>query len=433
LLIYEAERLLIWTFEGTASVTNSASGSGSPATANNGPLTGIRVIDLTSVVFGPYATQTLGDMGADVIKVEPPEGDIMRSAFPARNPGMSGVFLTSNRNKRSVVLNLRKPDAYDAVLRLIKTADVFVHSMRPAAIEKLGLAYDKIAAVNPNIVYASAWGFRSTGPYADRPAYDDVIQGISGTADLPRRRGADRPDFAPMVMADKVAGLHAISAITMALFHRERTGEGQQVEVPMFETVTSFNFVEHLSGSAFVPPLAAPGYVRVMEPNRKPHRTSDGYMVVLPYNDKQCRGFFKAAGRPELADDERFATASVRARNVDKFYSLISELIATRTTAEWLPLLKEADVPAIQVNTLEDVLTDEHLMETGFIKEYDHPTEGRIRTTGIPLYFDKTPGSVTRLMPPLLGENTREVLAESGFAEAEIAALLESGAARQAG
>jgi crotonobetainyl-CoA:carnitine CoA-transferase CaiB-like acyl-CoA transferase len=426
-LIYEAECAPNWTFEGTASVTNSA-----PASKNNGPLTGIRVIDLTSVVFGPYATQTLGDMGADVIKIEPPEGDIVRSAFPSRNPGMSGVFLTSNRNKRSVVLNLRQPEALDTVMRLIKTADVFIHSMRPAAIAKLGLGYDKVAAVNPNIVYASAWGFRSTGPYADRPAYDDVIQGISGTADLTRRRGADKPDFAPMIMADKVAGLHAISAITMALFYRERTGEGQQVEIPMFETVTSFNFVEHLSGAAFVPPLAAPGYIRVLEPNRKPHRTSDSFMIVLPYNDKQCRGFFKAAGRPELADDERFATASLRSQNVDQFYGLISELIATKTTAEWLPLLKDADVPAVQVNTLEDVLVDEHLNATGFITEYDHPSEGRVRTTGVPLYFDKTPGSATRLMPPRLGENTREVLAESGFSEDEITALLENGAAKQA-
>ena len=218
----------------------------------HGPLTGIRVIDLTSVVFGPYATQTLGDMGADVIKVESPEGDIMRTAFPARNPGMSGNYLSANRNKRSIVLDLRKTDARDALLRLIATADVFVHSMRPAAIAKLGLDYTSVAAARPDIVYASAWGFRSNGPYADRPAYDDVIQGISGTADLTRRRGADAPDFAPMIMADKVAGLHAINGIAMALFHRERTGEGQQIEIPMFEAVTSFNFVEHLSGACLL-------------------------------------------------------------------------------------------------------------------------------------------------------------------------------------
>ena len=398
----------------------------------NGPLTGVRVVDLTSVVFGPYATQTLGDMGADVIKVEPPAGDIVRTAFPSRNPGMSGVFLNSNRNKRGIVLDLRKPEARAAVLRLIATADVFVHSMRPAAIAKLGLDYASVSAARPDIIYASAWGFRSNGPYADRPAYDDVIQGISGAADLPRRRGAEAPDFAPMVMADKVAGLHAISGITMALFHRERTGEGQQIEIPMFEAMTSFNFVEHLSGAVFEPPLAPAGYIRVLEPNRKPYRTRDGYMVVLPYNDKQCRGFFEAAGRPDLATDERFANAAARSRNVDQYYGLISELIAEKTTAEWVPLLSQADVPAIPVNTLEDVMVDEHLQATGFFQEYDHPSEGRVRTTAVPLHFEKTPGSATRLAPPRLGENTRDVLSENGFSDAEISALLESGAAGQA-
>lgn len=398
----------------------------------HGPLTGIRVIDLTSVIFGPYATQTLGDMGADVIKVEAPEGDIMRSAYPARNPGMSGVFLNCNRNKRSIVLNLRDPEAQQALLRLVATADVFVHSMRPAAIAKLGLDYDRVAAARPDIVYASAWGFRSSGPYADRPAYDDVIQGISGTTDLTRRRDGTAPDFAPMVMADKVAGLHAINGITMALFHRERTGQGQRIEIPMFESVSSFNFVEHLCGAAFVPALVPPGYSRVLEPNRRPYPTRDGYIVVLPYNDKQCRGFFEAAGRPDLADDERFASAGARSRHVDQYYRLISELIATKTTAEWVALLAQADVPAIPVNTLEDVMEDEHLQATGFFAEYEHPSEGRVRTTAVPLHFDKTPGSATRVSPPKLGADTRAVLAENGFTELEIAALLANGAARQA-
>ena len=414
-------------------VTDNSSKASSPGGPGlHGPLTGIRVVDLTSVVFGPYATQTLGDMGADVIKVEPPEGDIMRTAFPSRNPGMSGVYLSTNRNKRAIVLDLRRTDARAALMAVIRTADVFIHSMRPAAITKLGFDYDSVAAARPDIIYASAWGFSSAGPYADRPAYDDVIQGISGTADLIRRRGADAPDFAPMIMADKVAGLHAVSGISMALFHRQRTGEGQRIEIPMFEAVTSFNFVEHLSGAAFVPPLAKPGYARVLDPNRRPHKTRDGFMVVLPYNDKQCRGFFKAAGRPDLADDERFATASSRSRNVDQYYGLIGELIATKTTAEWTVLLDEADVPAIAVNTLEDVLDDDHMKATGFFAEYDHPSEGRVRTSGVPLQFARTPGSPTRRHPPRLGENTREVLAEAGMTEAEIAALIEAGGAREA-
>ncbi len=404
----------------------------SPTPASNGPLTGIRIIDLTSVIFGPYATQMLGDMGADVIKVEPPEGDIMRTANPSRNPGMSGVYLTTNRNKRAIVLNLREAGARDALLRLVTSADVFVHSMRPAAIAKLGFDYESVAVAKPDIVYASAWGFRSDGPYADRPAYDDVIQGISGTCDLARRRGGEAPDFAPMVMADKVAGLHAVAGITMALFHRQRTGEGQRIEIPMFEAVTSFNLIEHFSGAAFDPPLAPPGYARVLDPNRKPHRTKDGFMVVLPYNNKQARSFFQAAGRPDLAEDERFATANARSRNVDKYYAAISELMATRTTAEWVEVLKAADVPSMPINSLEDVLEDEHLNETGFVMSYEHPSEGALRTTGLPLHFAKTPGSAIRRPAPRLGQNTREVLAENGFSADEIDALIASGAAGQA-
>ena len=305
--------------------------------------------------------------------------------------------------------------------------------MRPAAIAKLGFGYESVKAVNPNIIYASAWGFRSTGPYADRPAYDDVIQGISGIADLTRRRGAETPDFAPMIMADKVAGLHAVSAITMALFHRERTGEGQQVEIPMFESVTSFNFVEHLSGAAFVPPLAPPGYIRVLDPNRKPHRTRDGFMVVLPYNDKQCRGLLQ--GRWPARSRRRRTLRLGNAAQPQCRSVLRSDFRTDRDEDDGgmgRRCVKEADVPAIPVNTLEDVLEDEHLKATGFFVEYDHPSEGRVRTTGVPLQFDKTPGSPTRRMPPRLGENTREVLAEAGFSDDEIAALLASGAAGEA-
>jgi crotonobetainyl-CoA:carnitine CoA-transferase CaiB-like acyl-CoA transferase len=217
----------------------------------------------------------------------------------------------------------------------------------------------------------------------------------------------------------------------MALFHRERTGEGQSIEIPMFETVTSFNFAEHLSGAAFVPPLAPPGYVRVLDANRRPHKTLDGFMVVLPYNDKQARGFFEAAGRPDLAQDERFATARARAQNVDQYYGLISELVATRTSAEWTELLRRADVPSIAVNTLEDVIGDPHFAATGFFVEYDHPSEGRVKTTNVPLHFDSTPGCATRRPPPRLGQHTREVLEEAGLADGEVAALIETGAAVQ--
>ena len=397
----------------------------------DGALRGVRVVDLTSVVFGPYATQTLGDMGADVIKVEPPEGDIMRTAQPARTQGMGGVYLNANRNKRAIVLDLKQQPARDALLRVVRDAHVFIHSLRPPAIAKLGLTYEALRAVKPDIIYASAWGFYSKGPYARRPAYDDVIQGMSGTANLTQRRGSDAPDFAPMVMADKVSGLHAVNAVVTALFHHARTGEGQEIEIPMFESTTAFNLIEHFSGAVFEPPLSPPGYARVLDPNRKPHKTADGFMVVLPYNDKQVRAFFTAANRPELATDPRFANATVRSANIDAFYATVAEVIAEKSTAEWTALLSKADVPSVPINRIEDVLDDPHFRETGFFETYEHPTEGTIRTTAVPLKFSKTPGNATRLPPPQLGQHTREVLREAELDDSEIDALLTSGAAWQ--
>lgn len=402
-----------------------------PAPQATGPLAGIRIVDMTSVIFGPYATQMMGDAGAEIIKVEAPEGDIVRAASSSRSKGMGAVFLNINRNKRSVVLDLKRPEARDALLALIKTADVFIHSVRPQAIAKLGLAYEDVAAAKPDIIYCSAWGFWSKGPYAERPAYDDVIQGISGICDLPRRRGADAPDFAPMVIADKVSGLHAVAAVTMALYHRLRTGEGQYVEVPMLEAITSFNLVEHIGGAAFEPPEGEMGYNRLLVPERRPHRTADGFMVVLPYTNRQWRAFIEAAGRDDLADDPRIDDAALRAKQHGAMYSLIAEIMPTRTTAEWLKLLREADIPSERVNALEDLENDPHLKQTGFFKSYDHPTEGRARTTDVPLKFAASPAEPLRRTAPRLGQHTREALAEAGLSAAEIDALIESGAARE--
>jgi len=396
-----------------------------------GPLAGIRIVDLTSVVFGPYATQMLGDMGADVIKVEPPEGDIMRSAASSRSKGMGAVFLNANRNKRSIVLDLKQPDAIQALLKIVATADVFIHSVRPQAIKKLGLSYDDVRAAKPDIVYCSAWGFWSEGPYAERPAYDDVIQGMSGTTDLARKRGAANPDFAPMVMADKVSGLHAVAAVSMALLHRERTGEGQEVEVPMLESITSFNLVEHLSGAVFEPPIGPMGYSRVLVPDRKPHATADGFMVVLPYTNKQWHSFFKAAGRTEMLGDPRLNDAVLRAQQTAEMYAMIADIMRSKTTAEWEKLLSEADIPNVKVNSLEEVLDDHHLNATGFFKLYDHPTEGRIRTTEAPLKFKKTPGQAVRVPPPGLGQDTMAILEEAGISSENASALIASGAARK--
>ncbi len=397
-----------------------------------GPLNGVRIVDLTSVVFGPYATQMLGDMGADVIKIEPPEGDIMRAAAARRSPGMGAVYLTINRNKRSAVLDLKRRGAKAALLKLCATADVFVHSLRPQAIKKLGLTYAEVAAARPDIIYCSAWGFRSDGPYAERPAYDDVIQGMAGIADLTLRRGAENPEFAPMVMADKVSGLHAVAAISMALFHRQRTGEGQEIEVPMFECVASFNLAEHMSGAAFEPPLDQMGYSRVLVEHRRPHKTKDGYMVVLPYNNRQWRNFFTAAGRTDMLDDPRTNDAALRATKNAEMYAMISEIMLQRTTAEWETLLNQADVPSERVNRLEDLEADEHFAATGFFHAYEHPSEGRLKTPGAPLQFSNTPAQTVRLHPPRLGEQTREVLSEAGLSDGEIDDLIDSGEAADA-
>ena len=397
--------------------------------AATGPLAGVRIVDLTSVVFGPYATQILGDMGAEILKIEPPEGDIMRAASASRSPGMGAVYLTVNRNKRSAVLDLKKPEAHAALLRICASADVFVHSLRPQAIAKLGLDYASVSRAKPDIVYCSAWGFRSDGPYAERPAYDDVIQGMSGIADLPMKRGGTAPEFAPTVLADKVSGLHAVAAITAALLHRERTGQGQAVEVPMFESVVSFTLAEHMAGAVFDPPLDEMGYSRVLVEHRRPHRTKDGFMVVLPYNNRQWRNFFTAAGRTEMLDDPRTNDPVLRASKNAEMYAMISEIMTEKTTAEWEVILAEADVPAQRVNRLEDLENDEHFRATEFFHAYDHPSEGRLKTPSPPLQFSATPCQVIRHPPPGLGEQTREVLSEAGLAEDEIEQLLATRAA----
>lgn len=402
-------------------------------TQPTGPLAGVRIIDLTAVILGPYCTQTLGDMGADVIKVEAPEGDIARAAGPSRSPGMGPLHLNANRNKRSIVLDLKQPEARAALLRLVAGADVFVHSMRPQAIDKLGLAYADLVAVKPDIIHCSLWGFGSTGPYAERPAYDDVIQGLSGLADLAARRSGGAPELAPAIIADKTTGLMAVGAITAALYHHAKTGQGQAVEVPMLETMVSYNLVEHLFGAVFEPHDGAMGYGRALASHRKPHRTADGYMVVLPYTSRQWQGFLEAAGLGARKDEPWTQDANLRSRMADELYGMIGSAMGQFTSAEWSRLLDKADVPNVAVATLEDLLVDPHLAATGFFKTYDHPTEGRLRTTDVPVRMSVTPGEAVRRPPPRLGGDTRSVLAEAGFTTVEIDALLASGAARGSG
>jgi formyl-CoA transferase len=302
--------------------------------------------------------------------------------------------------------------------------------MRPRAIERLGLAYGDLAVANPKIVYCATYGYRKGGPYSDRAAYDDMIQGASGLASLLGRRFGE-PSYVPTVMADKTVALAVVGSVSMALFHRERTGEGQELEVPMYETMVSFVMLEHLHGQTFVPAMGETGYPRVLSSNRKPYRTKDGYVGVLPYSDKQWKALFAVVGRPDMAEDPRFATLAARAENIDAIYTELAEQVAARTTAEWLDVLDAANVPATPINNFDSLIEDPHLKAVGFWRTLDHPSEGMLCTADIPVTFSKSPGSL-RLPPPRLGEHTAEVLGEGGLDEAEIAVLCATGAAVQA-
>jgi crotonobetainyl-CoA:carnitine CoA-transferase CaiB-like acyl-CoA transferase len=390
----------------------------------SGPLSGIRVLDLTSVVFGPLCTQVLGDQGADVIKIEGPEGDTTRQTGPARSPGMAALFLGLNRNKRSVVLDLKHEAAKSALWKLIEKADVLVHSIRPKAVERLGFAPEAVLARNPRIVYCALTGYGTGGPYAGQPAYDDVIQGQSGIASLMSQL-AGEPRYAPMIMGDKTCGLVASQAITAALLARERTGTGQYVEVPMLETMAAFTLAEHMFGHTFEPPHGGIGYNRVLAPWRKPYKTSDGYIAMLVYTDAQWRRFWKLVGREPLGEDSRFATMAARADNIAEIYRIAGECMLERTTEDWLAALTELEIPCAHVRSLEDLLTDEHLAAVGFFQRRAHPSEGNLVMPGPAARFEATPAGIARLQPRL-GEHTREVLAEAGLSAAEIARAIGS-------
>lgn len=391
------------------------------------PLAGIRVIDLTSIVLGPLASLTLAGLGAEVIKVEAPEGDNVRNAGCMRHDGMGHVFLHGNRGKKSVVLDLKNPDAREALLALLEGADVFISNVRPAAMKRLGLGAGTLAQANPRLIQVTACGYASSGPYADRPAYDDLIQGAAGIPWLMQKHTGGEPRYAPISLADRVTGLHLVYAVTAALFARERTGSGCQVEVPMFESVAHFVLADHLAGRSFEPPAGPAGYDRLLSTHRRPYRTADGFLCVLVYNDRHWQRFLDAIGQPErFTQDERFSSQAMRSRNIHQIYGFVGEVMRTRTTQEWIELLGALDIPHQVPNTMDELLADPQLAASGLIGEQAHPTEGSMRVLGSPVTFAGVEPAL--LSPaPRLGEHSLEVLRGVGVPEAQIERLLAGG------
>jgi crotonobetainyl-CoA:carnitine CoA-transferase CaiB-like acyl-CoA transferase len=394
----------------------------------SGPLHGVRVLDLTTVVMGPYATQILGDFGADVVKVEPPGGDVMRYAWPFRNPGMGHIFLNANRNKRSIVLDLKQQLAREACLALAKRADVLVYNIRPQAMARLKLGYAEVRAVNARIIYVGCFGYSQRGPYAAKAAYDDLIQGAAGIPALLKIQGAETPRYAPIIVADRSVGQQVASAVSAALYHREKTGKGQRVDVPMFEHLLQMVLGEHLGGYTFEPQHGEPGYARMLAPDRRPYQTKDGYVCALIYNDKQWQAFFQVIGRPEMFATKEYATLEARSRNYAGAYAFVAEEMKQRTTAEWLEALEAADIPVQRMNSLADIVADPHLAATGFFRTVEHPSEGALRSMAVPSEWSESAPEYRR-HAPRLGEHTREVLQEAGYSKERIERLIASGAA----
>ncbi|MFC4595467.1 CaiB/BaiF CoA transferase family protein [Sphingobium tyrosinilyticum] len=384
------------------------------------PLAGIKVLDLGSVLMAPYAAQWLADMGADVIKIEPPGGDTTRKIGPFEEQGMASLFLGVNRNKRSAVLDLKTEAGRSALIKLVETADVLLHNNRPRKMSALGLGPDVLLKVNPRLVYACMHGFGEAGPYGGRPAYDDIIQGLCGLADLTGQR-TGVPAYLPICAADKTAGMVGAIAILSALVKREQVGQGAYVEIPMFEALVSYTAVEHLYGRHFEPAKGPAAYPRIMSDARRPYATRDGHICVMPYTDQHWRSLFLAVGRQDLADDTRFQGIAARTHNIDALYALLRDILQNRTTGEWMALLDAIEVPNAPVKSIEDLLEDPHLTAVGFFPTFAQANGKHVRMTGVPVLFDgeRPP---TRL-PPALGADTRAVLSEVGLSSEEIGAL----------
>jgi crotonobetainyl-CoA:carnitine CoA-transferase CaiB-like acyl-CoA transferase len=391
----------------------------------NLPLAGIKVIDATSVIMGPYAAQWLADLGAEVIKIETPQGDSTRHTGPSVEVGMSSLFLGVNRNKKAVVIDIKNPDGQQTLLHLIGTADVFMHNMRPQKLASVGLDPDAVRRAFPRLVYAGLHGFGQDGPYGGRPAYDDIIQGMSGNvAMMAQQTGTAR--FFPALTADKTSGLVVAMAIMAALMQRHTTGQGVFVEIPMFESMVSFNLVEHLSGEHFEPPISPPGYARLMAASRLPRKTLDGAICLMPYTDEHWKRFFTAVGAPEVASDPRFVNLPARTKNAEVLYDLVGQFAIRQTSQYWIDLCDRLEIPAGRINALADLKTDPHLASTGYFSEIDDATMGRLRFPGIPVLFDGVRPPIAT--PPRLGADTEAVLLQAGLTPERVAELMASGA-----
>ena len=389
------------------------------------PLDGIRILDMTTVMLGPYATQMLGDYGADVVKIESPGGDSTRATGPTAEAGMAATFIGANRSKRSVVLDLKQKAARDALMILMDTADVLIYSMRPQKMAALGLSPDQLRARNERLIVVGVHGFGQNGPYAGKPAYDDIIQGMCGLASLSELQGHE-PSYLPTVIADKACALFATQAVLMALVARGKHGQGSFVEVPMFEAMVNFTLVEHFYGQHFQPPLSPPGYSRMLTKWRRPYRTTDGYVCIVPYSDQHWKNLFTQAERPDFLEDARFKGMAARTRNIDELYAELAKCIARRSTADWLSSCARLDIPAAAYNRLTDLQKDPHLVQSGYFTTIDDPAMGGVVMPSAPLKFDGAPAHST--MPPRLGQHTVEVLEQAGLDSQSIATLLASGA-----
>jgi len=385
------------------------------------PLDGIRIVDMTSLGMGPLAAQILGDHGADVIKLESPDGDIFRHVLPRRSEGMSHTFIQFNRNKRSVALDLKMPDGKEAMLRLVGTADVVLSSLRPTAMARLGLTEAALRAVRPDLIYCACYGYSEKGPYAGRPAADDTIQAMSGLTGL-QQMSTGQHQFVPSVIADKAVGQAVANAVMAAIIHRLRTGEGQAIEVPMFETMVAFVMPEHVAGRTFEPPIGGIGYARILAAQRRPHRTKDGYLCIMPYTTAQWQRFLKLIGRDDLANDPDIADMGGRSRRFEELYAVIADAAPSRSTDEWIADLVQHDILFGKINTPDELLNDPHLLAMNMFPTVDHPSEGLIRLLGFPISYSRTPNRL-RHLPPKIGQHTQALLRELGYSDEELRAM----------